>query len=168
MKSRTSILLFVALVCSAYADFPNQRGEAIALKLPDGFTLIEKHNGQFDASNGDVLIAVARDEQKHEIRIFHASNVPVSDEEVPKFVEVMTSFFKNKPNAVVFASKVSRIDGRNWGRLEMEVNGSALLFLIYSLDGSPSRIEFAGPISDAASIGKFADVVIERLQNKTR
>ena len=56
--------------------------------------------------------------------------------------------------------------GEIGGRIEMEANGAALLVLIYSLDGSPSRIEFTGPILDAPSISEFADTMIKRFADK--
>jgi hypothetical protein len=150
-------------MCDCFAQFPVQKGESHTLTFPDGFKIAEVKKGQFDAGKGDVMFALARDEQGHEIRAFHASHVPVSNEEIGKFVEATAAFYAARIQGLsVVSKKVEDVRGRNWGRVVMTRGDRCMVMAFYSMDGSPTRIEFHGRSDEAEKLLGFLDVMVKK------
>jgi len=156
----TALLAFV--FCAAYADFPNQKGGRLSLQFPEGFKIVESAQEKQDAGKGDVKFATAKDDDGHEIRAFHASHVPVSNEEIGKFVEATAAFYAKLQGVSVVSKKVENIGGRNWGRVSMKSGGRCIVMAFYSMDGSPTRLEFHGSADEEKKLQSFVNAVIER------
>ena len=166
MKFLLPILLLLIAAQDAFAQLPPHRGERVDLVVPDGFKITESKQGGFDAASGDVLFAVAQNEAKHTIRCYHASNVPLKQEEVPRFLDFMKATFSRNPGVRVLKSELRTANARSWGTIDLEVlddrTDNLLLIAFFSVDGSPSRFEFGGPLSDIDKLRSARDQLIER------
>ena len=112
--------------------------------FPDSYSNIVAEEGKFDATSGDVIFAEAEHESGATIEVSYNSRVPVTNEEMPKFLEFMSS--KAFGNSRFENGKVLEKEGVNWCIVDLtnpnQPENEKIKIVFVSFDGSPMKMTF--------------------------
>jgi hypothetical protein len=142
------LLLIILVICLGEQAVCAAEGEKIEIRLPEGFHVEKMNEGQFSRKSGDVLIEKATNDKKDVVQVFYAANMPVSDADVPRFLEVMSKSLAGNGVVKVQDSKAQNHNGRNWGAIELSIpthGDTKQIILVTSLQGGLVRIVLESP-----------------------
>jgi len=116
----------------------------VTLGFPDTYSDIVAEEGKFDAASGAVIFADAKHESGATIQISYNSRVPVKNEEMPSFLEFMSS--RSFGGSKFENGRVIEKEGVNWCVVDLtnpqQLQDQRIKIVFVSFDGSPMKMTF--------------------------